>query len=184
MAEAGIIRISSGFRQDFDLEPGGTPHSLSSVGSCGGLTMYRIGIELQRAWRGTVVPAVRTPALLLAACAVMSPAAMAQAEAQVAKRVVRTQDDLPRFTYPLAGTACSVVGFDGIQVGTGYCSACSRRLPGDRHADAPKPVRGSVGVQRGDRAPVPKGSASLPRSSLSHVPIAGRDASQASFRCW
>lgn len=96
MAEAGVIRISSDFRQDFDIEPGSVPHSLSSVGSCGGLTMYRIGIGLQRAWHGTVVPAFRTPALLLAACAVMPPAAMAQAEAQVAKRVVRTQDDLPR----------------------------------------------------------------------------------------
>jgi hypothetical protein len=30
---------------------------------------------------------------------------------------------------------------------------------GDRHANAPTPVRGSVGAARGDRAPVPKGSA-------------------------
>ena len=55
----------------------------------------------------------RTIAMLLAgACLGSGLAPVAPAFAQAAKKVVRTQDDLPRYSYPIAGTATALLEAD------------------------------------------------------------------------
>ena len=51
-------------------------------------------------------------AMLLLSCAVALPFATSPVQAQAAKKVVKTQDDLPRFTYPVPGTATALLTAD------------------------------------------------------------------------